>query len=258
MARVTCSDIQALKKAGKKAVMMTAYDYSMAKILDAAGVDCLLVGDSAARAIFGYEQNAAISMDEMILLARAVVRGSERALVTADMPFMSFQVNREEAIRNAGRLVREAGAHAVKVEGNEEVADTVRSIVRAGVPVMGHMGFTPMTTRAIGGHHSEDAVATEERFRQAALALQEAGCFAVLFTRVPREVAAELTRELRVPTFAGADAPDYPCDGLLGNYAVGTHFSMQEVERGSNPYGPTPSRVLFDATQAFVRDVHQI
>lgn len=236
--------------------MMTAYDYSMARILDAAGVDCLLVGDTAATAVFGYDQYAAISMEEMILLARAVVRGSERALVVADMPFMSFQVNAQEAVRNAGRFVREAGAQAVKVEGNEEVAETVRAIVRAGVPVMGHMGFTPMTTLAIGGHHAEQAFAPKEKFRQAALALQDAGCFSVLFTSVPRDIAGELTGELHVPTFSGADVPDYPCDGLLGNNAVGNRMSMQEVERGSNPYGPTPSRVLFDATQAFIKQVH--
>lgn len=252
MARLTVSDLQGMKNRGELISMSIVYDYTTAKIADRAGTDCILVGDSAARNVLGYSENANISMDEMIILARAAVRGSERAVVFADMPFMSYQVNTEEAVRNAGRFIREAGVQALKLEGNEEIADAVSAIVRAGIPVQGHMGFTPMTSMAIGGFHSEEAVKPEEAFRKAAFALQEAGCSSIMFTQVPPDLATQLTKELRVPTVAGGGAGS-GCDCFL----VPVGLNAGSIERGPDKWGPTPARVMYDRIQAYVGELRK-
>src|SRR5688572_11294038 len=148
--RVTIQQIQRMKRDGQRIVMMTAYDYELARIVDRAGPEMLLVGDSGARYALGYDQNITVTMDEMVLLTRSVCRARPRALVVADMPFMSYQASVEEAVRNAGRLIKEGGADAVKVEGGEEVAPVVQAIVRAGIPVQGHIGLTPHTAIGVG------------------------------------------------------------------------------------------------------------
>src|SRR2546428_9371097 len=157
MARVTCADIQKMKADGIRPVIGICYDFTMAQIFDKAGVEIILVGDSGGRALLGHEDSAATTMDEMIIMSRAVVRGTERCMVMADMPFMSYHVNVEEAVRNAGRFVKEAGVQSLKLEGNEEIADVCAAITGAGIPVQGHMGFTPMTSMAIGGFMSAEA-----------------------------------------------------------------------------------------------------
>lgn len=239
-----------MKDRGEIISMSIVYDYTTAKIADKAGTDCILVGDSAARNVLGYSENANITMDEMIMLARAAVRGSERAVVFADMPFMSYQVSIEEAVRNAGRFIREAGVQALKLEGNEEIADAVRAIVRAGIPVQGHMGFTPMTSMAIGGFHSAEAKKPEEKFREAAFTLQEAGCSSIMFTAVPPEVATQLTKELRIPTVAGGGAGT-GCDCFL----VPVGLNAGQIERGPDKYGPTPAGVMYERIKAYVKDL---
>ena len=250
MARLTVSDLQAMKNRGEIISMSIVYDYTTARIADEAGTDCILVGDSAARAVLGYAENANITMDEMIILARAAVRGSKRAVVFADMPFMSYQVNTEEAVRNAGRFIREAGVQALKLEGNSEICDAVSAIVRAGIPVQGHMGFTPMTSMAIGGFNSPEAKKPEERIREDAFNLQAAGCSSIMFTAVPPEVAAQLTKELAVPTFAGGGAGT-GCDAFL--VPIGLNANL--IGKGPDKWGPTPAGVLYDRVKTYVGEL---
>lgn len=249
MARVTCADIQKMRADGIRPVIGICYDYTMAQIFDKAGVDIILVGDSGGRALLGHDDSAATSMDEMIIMARAVVRGSERALVMADMPFMSYQVNIEEGVRNAGRFVREAGVQALKLEGNEEIADVCAAITRAGIPVQGHMGFTPMTSMAIGGFMSAEAKKPEESFRTAAFALQAAGCFSLMFTQVPPDICGALTKELNIPTFAGAGS------GQTNGLIVYSSLNLGAIDRSPDQYGVTGGRAVYDHVKGFVDDV---
>lgn len=247
MARLTIQDLQNMKDKGEIIAMSIVYDYTTAKIADEAGTDCILVGDSAARGVLGYDANNNITMDEMIILARAAVRGSSRAVVFADMPFMSYQINNEEAVRNAGRFIREAGVQALKLEGNSEICDAVSAIVKAGIPVQGHMGFTPMTSMAIGGFNSPDAKKPEERIRTDAFNLQEAGCSTIMFTAVPPDVATQLTKELRVPTFAGGGAGS-GCDAFL----VPVGLRAELATKGPDKWGPTPAGAMYERMRKYI------
>lgn len=249
MARITVADIQKMKADGIRPMIGICYDYTMAQIFDRAGVDIILVGDSGAKTLLGYEDNAAVSMDEMIIMARAVARGSQRAMVMADMPFMSYQASVEDGVRNAGRFIREAGVQCLKLEGNEEIADVCRAITRAGIPVQGHMGFTPMTSMAIGGFMSEDAKKPEESFRRAAFALQEAGCFSLMFTQVPPDICGALTKELHIPTFAGAGS------GQTNGLIVYSSLSLAAVDKSPDQYGVTAGRAVYDHVKGYVDDV---
>ncbi len=249
MVRVTCADIQKMKADSTRPVIGICYDFTMAQIFDKAGVDIILVGDSGGRALLGHEDSAATTMDEMIIMSRAVVRGSERAMVMADMPFMSYQVNVEDAVQNAGRFVKEAGVQSLKLEGNEEIADVVAAITKAGIPVQGHMGFTPMTSMAIGGFMSVEAKKPEENFRKAAFALQAAGCFSIMFTQVPPEVCGPLTKELDIPTFAGAGS------GQTNGLIVYSSLNVPAIEKSPDQYGVTAGRAVYDHVKGFVDDV---
>jgi 3-methyl-2-oxobutanoate hydroxymethyltransferase len=217
-------ELAELKRRGEKIVMVTAYDAPSARIADAAGVDLILVGDSAAMVMLGYDSTVPASMDEMAMLTGAVVRGAKRPIVIADMPFGSFQVSDEHALENAVRFVKEAGADAVKLEGAGPSLSRVRAIVDAGIPVMGHVGLTPQSATALGGFKAQGRTADQARkLVDDARALEAAGCFALVLEAVPAAVAAEVTRRLSIPTIgigAGAD-----CDGqvlvwhdLLGLY----------------------------------------
>jgi 3-methyl-2-oxobutanoate hydroxymethyltransferase len=250
MARLTVQDLQKMKDRGEIIAMSIVYDYTTARIADEAGTDCILVGDSLARSVLGYDANANTTMDEMILFARAAVRGSERAVVFADMPFMSYQMSIENALYNAGRFIREAGVQALKLEGNSEICDAVRAITRAGIPVQGHMGFTPMTSMAIGGFNSADAVKPEERIRQDAFNLQDAGCASIMFTAVPPNVATELTNELRVPTFAGGGAGN-GCDAFL--VPVGLNAAL--AQKGPDKWGQTPAGAMYERMRKYIEDL---
>ncbi len=217
-------ELAELKRRGQKLTMVTAYDFPSGRIADAAGVELVLVGDSAAMTVLGHDSTVPATMEELLILTRAVTRGAKRPLVVADMPFGSFQVSDEAAVENAVRFVKEAGADAVKLEGAGPTLSRVQAIVGAGVPVMGHVGLTPQSATMLGGFKAQGRTAAKaERLYEDALALEAAGCFSVVLEAVPAPVAARATEALRVPTIgigAGAD-----CDGqvlvwhdLLGLY----------------------------------------
>ena len=223
--KLPLTELAELKRRGQKLAMVTAYDFPSGRIADEAGVELVLVGDSAGMVVLGNESTVPVTMDELLMLTRAVVRGAKRPLVIADMPFGSFQTSDERAVENAVRFVKEAGADAVKLEGAGPSLSRVQSIVGAGVPVMGHVGLTPQSATMLGGFKAQGRTAEKaERLYEDALALEAAGCFAIVLEAVPAPVAARVTEALEVPTIgigAGAD-----CDGqvlvwhdLLGLYA---------------------------------------
>jgi 3-methyl-2-oxobutanoate hydroxymethyltransferase len=192
--------LQKAKDNGEKFAMLTAYDVMMAEIFDSAGIEILLVGDSAANTVLGYESTLPISLDEMIVFTKAVANGTKRALVVADLPFGSYEQSPAQAVATAVRLMKEGHAHAVKMEGTAQYAEHVRAMVLAGVPVIGHIGFTPQSEHALGGYRVQgrgDAVA---QMKHDAVALQDAGAFCILMEMVPSPVAAEIDAALKVPT----------------------------------------------------------
>jgi 3-methyl-2-oxobutanoate hydroxymethyltransferase len=212
--RVTILQVREMKERGERFAMLTAYDYALAKLLDAAGVPLLLVGDSLGTVILGHETTLGVTMDDMVRHTQAVVRGTQRALIVGDLPFLSYQVSPEEAIRNAGRLLQEGGAQAVKLEGGGPVAPTVRRLVESGIPVMGHLGLTPQSVHQLGGHKVQGrSVEAAARLLADAAALEAAGAFAVVLEGVPAPLAARITRRLRIPTIGIGAGPD--CDGQV-------------------------------------------
>jgi 3-methyl-2-oxobutanoate hydroxymethyltransferase len=220
--RSTVSSLADKKRRGEPITMLTAYDYPTARVVDESGVDAILVGDSLAMVVLGHATTLAVTMDEMLHHARAVSRGARRALLVGDMPFMSYQAEPAQAVRNAGRFLQEAGMHAVKLEGGRAYADTVRAIVRAGIPVQGHVGLTPQSVNALGGYRVQGKTAPAARaLLDDVLALQEAGCFSIVLEGVPGRLAAHLTRRLEVPSIgigagAGTDGQVLVTHDLLG------------------------------------------
>jgi len=212
--RLTINKIQDLKTAGEKITMLTAYDYSTARIVDEAGTHLILVGDTLGMVVLGYNTTVPVTMDEMLHHIRAVVRGSKTALVIGDMPFMSYQASVEEAIRNAGRMLQEGGCQAVKLEGGAVMSETTRRIVNCGIPVMGHIGLTPQSINQLGGHRVQGKTTdTARRLLGDALALEQAGAFAIVLELVPIQLAKLITRRLRIPSI-GIGAGPY-CDGQV-------------------------------------------
>jgi 3-methyl-2-oxobutanoate hydroxymethyltransferase len=214
LSKVTVPSLLEKKARRQPIVSVTAYDYASARMVDEAGLDVVLVGDSLAMVMQGHESTLAVTMDEMLVYTRGVRRAVRRALLIADMPFGSYQVDEQEGVRNAIRFVKEAGAEAVKVEGGRSRAELVRRIVAAEVPVMGHIGLTPQSVHRMGGYKVQgktmDAI---EELRADALALEAAGCFAIVLEGVPRELARIVTEELRIPTIGIGAGPD--CDGQI-------------------------------------------
>jgi 3-methyl-2-oxobutanoate hydroxymethyltransferase len=201
------------KRRGEKIVCLTAYDYPTACILDEAGVDLVLVGDSAANVVYGKPTTLNISMDEMVYHTRAVAAGVRRALVVADMPFLSYQVSTETAVANAGRFLQ-AGAEAVKVEGAGPIVETIRRLTQLGIPVMGHLGLTPQSVHKLGGYRLQARKAEEqESLLRDARALEEAGCFALVLEKIPAEAAARVSGDLKIPTVGIGAGP--ACDGQV-------------------------------------------
>jgi 3-methyl-2-oxobutanoate hydroxymethyltransferase len=244
-----------MKERGEKIAMLTAYDYSTARLLDEAGVPVLLVGDSLGMVMLGYDTTLPVTMEDMLHHVRAVVRGSKRAHVVADMPFLSYQTSPEDALRNAGRLLQEGGAQSVKLEGGAEMAPTVRRLVSVGIPVMGHLGFTPQSVHQFGGYRvqgrSKEAAL---RLISDALALEEAGVYAIVLEMVPAHLARLVTERVRVPTI-GIGAGPY-CDGqvqvvhdMLGLYPDFTPKHAKQYAR--------LGEVIRQAVTAYMEEVRQ-
>jgi len=199
--KVTTLTLQEMKKGKVRIVMATAYDYPSARVVDEAGTDIILVGDSLGMVVLGYENTLRVTLAEMIHHGKAVVRGCKRAMVVIDMPFMSYQVSKEEAVRNAGRVVQETGAVAVKLEGGTEMAKTVSYIVRTGIPVFGHIGLTPQSVGQIGGYYVQGKdEKTAKQLLRSALAIQEAGACSIVLEVVPWQLAKLITERLDIPT----------------------------------------------------------
>jgi 3-methyl-2-oxobutanoate hydroxymethyltransferase len=210
----TLADLAEMKRQGRKIKMITAYDYPTALLVDQSPVEMILVGDSLGMVVLGYESTVPVTMDEMVHHTKAVVRGARSSFIVADLPFMSYQVSVEEAVRNSGRLVKEGGADAVKLEGGSHMAETVRAIVSAGIPVMGHLGLTPQTATMLGGLkvQARDAAAARAVIADAK-ALEAAGAFSVVLEAIPSQLADRITRELSIPTIGIGAGPR--CDGQV-------------------------------------------
>ncbi len=257
MARFTIADLAAWKKAGKKWPMLTSYDAVTASVFDEAGIPVLLVGDSAGNNFLGEENTIPVTVDELIPLARAVVRGSKNALVVSDLPFGSYEVNAEQALQTGIRFLKEAKAHAVKLEGGVRVTEQIKALVKHGVPVMGHLGMTPQSVNAFGGFRVQGRNESGDAILDDALALQEAGCFAIVLELIPAELAARITTSLKIPTIgigagANSDAQALIWTDLMGltekpprfakayknlrtEMIEGARSWMAEVENGAFP-----------------------
>jgi 3-methyl-2-oxobutanoate hydroxymethyltransferase len=251
--KLSLSALAEKKRNGERIVMVTSYDYPTARLADEAGLDLVLVGDSAAMTVLGHDSTVPATMDEMVMLTGAAARGAQRPLLIADMPFGSFQVSDEDALRNAIRFVKEAAADAVKLEGAGTTLSRVRAIVAAGIPVMGHVGLTPQSATMLGGLRAQGRTATQAlRMLDDARALEAAGCFAVVLEAVPAPVAARITAALSVPTIGVGSGPE--CDGqvlvlhdLVGLYhGRSARFVKRYAEVGST---------IRDALERFAADV---
>jgi 3-methyl-2-oxobutanoate hydroxymethyltransferase len=250
--KITILDFKRKKEAGEKITMLTAYDYPIARIIDSAGVDAILVGDSVGMVMLGYTDTVSVTMDEMIYHSKAVRKGTKRAFLIGDMPFMSYQASDEDAVRNAGRFVQEAGCEAVKLEGGREILPRVKAITTAGIPVMGHIGLTPQSASKLGGYKvqgkSSDSAAA---LLEDALELEKAGCFAVILECVPKPLAEKITQKLNIPTI-GIGAGVH-CDGqVLVTYdAIGyfDKFTPKFVKKYTDV-----SKAIGEAIWAFKRE----
>ncbi len=212
--RTTVPAIVEMKRQGRRIAVLTAYDALMASILDASGIDIILVGDSAGMVMGGHENTLAVTMDEMLLYTRSVRRSVNRALLVADMPFLSYQTSIPDAVKNAGRFLQEAGAEAVKLEGGRAIAPTVRRLTELGIPVMGHIGLTPQSVHSFGGYGLQGGEkARADELKKDALALQEAGAFSIVLEKIPAALAKEISVSLSIPTI-GIGAGPY-CDGQV-------------------------------------------
>jgi len=251
--KVTTQTLVEMKERGDKIGMLTAYDYTMAQILDQAGIDVILVGDSASNVMAGHDTTVPMTMDHMIYHASCVTRGVEKALVIADLPFMSYQVKPTEALTNAGRMMKEAGAHAVKLEGGKPVVKTVNKIVEAGIPVMGHLGLTPQSIYKFGTYKVRATENTEaDQLIEDAKQLEEAGCFSIVLEKIPAELAQRVTNELSIPTIGiGAGAN---CDGqvLVSHDMLGLNkeFKPRFLRRYADMHTD-----MTDAVQQYISDV---
>jgi 3-methyl-2-oxobutanoate hydroxymethyltransferase len=207
--RITTHQLQEMKNRGEKIAMLTGYDFSMAKIIDGAGIDVILVGDSASNVMAGHETTLPITLDQMIYHAASVVRGVKRALVVVDLPFGTYQGNSSEALRSSIRIMKEAGAHAVKLEGGSEVKDSIQRILSAGIPVMGHLGLTPQSIYKFGTYTvraKEEAEAA--KLMEDAKMLQECGCFGVVLEKIPAVLASKVSKSIQIPTIGIGAGPD--------------------------------------------------
>ena len=255
MARKTVLDLQAMKAGNQKIAMVTAYDYTMARLVDAAGVDMVLVGDSLGMVVQGQPDTLSVTMDDMAYHGRCVARGLAEAHLTVDMPFMSYQVSAAQALTNGGRLIKETGCQSVKLEGGARSAPAIQALVEAGIPVVGHIGLTPQSVHQLGGFkvQGRGEAAAEQLVRDAA-AVQEAGAFCLVLEMVPAELAAEISAQLDIPTIgigagAGCDGQVLVCNDLLG---LDARFHPRFVKRFAELQNP-----VIDAVRHYVDEVRQ-
>jgi 3-methyl-2-oxobutanoate hydroxymethyltransferase len=255
MKPVTTAKLRQMKAAGQKIVMITAYDYPGAKLVDQAGVDVILVGDSLGMVVLGYENTLAVTVADMIHHTKAVNRGRQNAMVVTDMPFMSYQVSTEQALINAGRLVQEGGAQAVKLEGGAEVAEAVTKITGAGIPVFGHLGFTPQSINRFGGAFFQGKTAEKAvNLIEDALRLEDAGICGLVLELVPGEVAAEITGRLTVPTIGIGSG--VACDGQVLVYHDLLGFNRDWQPSHSKLYAET-GQLIATAVQNYIHEVRE-
>ena len=261
--KLPLTDLADMKRRGERIVMVTAYDYPGGRLADAAGMDIVLVGDSAAMTVLGHESTVPATMDEMVMLTAATGRGARRPLVVADMPFGSFQTSDEDAVRNAVRFVKEAGADAVKVEGAGATVSRVLALVGAGIPVRGHVGLTPQSSTMLGGYRAQGRTAAKaKQLLEDARTLEEAGCFSVVLEAVPAPVAARITESLTVPTIGIGSGPS--CGGqvlvyhdLLGLYeGRSPRFVKRYAEVAATIQDALERFAAEVRTGAFPRDEH--
>lgn len=251
--RVTTHTLQWMKEQGEKISMLTAYDFSMARIFDDAGIDVILVGDSASNVMAGHETTLPITLDQMIYHAQSVIRACQRCLVIVDLPFGTYQGNSKEALHSAIRIMKESGAHGIKLEGGEEVAESIKRIVGAGVPVMGHLGLTPQSiykfgTYAVRAKKEEEA----EILIQNAKTLQDAGCFSIVLEKIPAALGAEVSSMLSIPVIGigaggGVDGQVLVMHDMLG---ITKDFSPRFLRRYLNLY-----EMVTDATKQYIKDI---
>lgn len=251
--RITTNTILGMKQKGEKIAMLTSYDYSMATIVDAGGIDVILIGDSASNVMAGHETTLPITLDQMIYHAASVVRAVKRALVVVDLPFGSYQGNSKEALNSAIRIMKESGAHAVKLEGGVEIRESIERIITAGIPVMGHLGLTPQSIYKFGTYTvraKEEAEA--EKLKSDILVLQEAGCFSVVLEKIPATLAEEVSKSVKIPTIGIGAGPH--CDGQV----LVVH-DMLGLNKGFKPRFLRQYLNLFDqingAVSSYVSDV---
>ena len=249
----TAPSFVAMKERGEKIAVLTAYDHMTARLLDDAGVDMILVGDSAAMVVLGYENTLPVSLDAMIVFTAAVARARTKALVVGDMPFMSYQASIADAVRSAGRLVKEGGAEAVKLEGGRRMVPKIAAVLEAGIPVMGHIGLTPQAIHELGGYRvqgrNDDA---KERLLDDARALEEAGCFSVVLEAMPWQVGKEITESISIPTIGIGAGPHTDGQVLVVNDMLG--YVEGRVPKFVRAYGDV-KKVVREAAEGFVGDV---
>ncbi len=252
--RLTIKDLQDMKARGEKIPMMTAYDYTSGKLLEQAGIPLMLVGDSLGMVVLGYDSTVPVTMGDMLHHIKTVVRGTEKAHIVGDLPFMSYHAEVSEAIRNAGRILKEGGAQSIKLEGGQEMAETVNRIVKSGIPVMGHVGLTPQSVNQLGGYRVQGKTISDAiRLMEDTRALEEAGAYAVVLECVPAALAQMITDRLSIPTIgigagAGCDGQVQVLHDFLGLF---TDFLPKHARRYANL-----AETIQDAVSQYISDVH--
>jgi 3-methyl-2-oxobutanoate hydroxymethyltransferase len=250
--RVRTHHLREMKERGEKITMLTAYDMYTAATFDEAGIDLLLVGDSASNNVLGNETSLPVTVDELLPLTRAVARSVKRAMVVGDLPFGSYQASPEQGYLTAVRFMKEAGAHCVKLEGGAEMAPVIKKLVEGGIPVIAHIGFTPQSEHVLGGYRVQGRGDTSDRIIDDAKAVQEAGAFAVVMEMVPGDVAAQITKELDIPTIGIGAGPD--CDGQVLVWQDAFGMRSGKMARFVKQYADVKS-VLSEGAEAYISDV---
>ena len=251
--RITIKDLKEMKRKGKRIPMITAYDYTSAQLVERSGIPLILVGDSLGQVVLGYDSTVPVTMDEMVHHIKTVVRGTQHAHVVGDLPFLSYHADIPEAIRNAGRLLKEGGAQSVKLEGGRSQAETVSRIVESGIPVMGHIGLTPQAVNQLGGYRVQGRSLKEAvRLMEDARALEEAGAYAIVLECVPAQLAGMITERVGVPTIGiGAGAG---CDGQVQVFHDMMGLYQDFVPKHARQYAQL-GQTIIEATQNYVRDI---